>query len=361
MTVKRANGGGYVDLPADYVAEHVELAYASSAHRAQGRTVDTAHAAISPTTTREVLYVSATRGRHGNWLYVDVHYDPDPLTSHDQASEPVTAKEVLAGVLRNEGADMAAHEVIRHEHDEAEGMERLSAEYLTLATLAQEGRWDTLVARSGLTHAEFGAVRSSEVRGPLFAAFREAEARGLDIEATFPRLVAGRSLADAADVAAVLHGRVERWAQAAGRRRKPDNLIAGLIPRAQRVSDPEMARALAERDQAMEDRARTLAEQAVESRDAWVQSLGPAPSDPGRRARWLRNVSTVAAYRDRWHITGPRSIGSQDHVGSTEQMRERTRAKAAAQRALAIGRDSKNKDTSANLDPQIALTRGFER
>ena len=44
MTVKRANGGGYVDLPADYVAEHVELAYASSAHRAQGRTVDTAHA-----------------------------------------------------------------------------------------------------------------------------------------------------------------------------------------------------------------------------------------------------------------------------------------------------------------------------
>jgi hypothetical protein len=95
-------------------------------------------------------------------------------------------------------------------------MERLSAEYLTLATLAQEGRWDTLVARSGLTDAEFGAVRSSEVRGPLFAAFREAEARGLDIEATFPRLVAGRSLADAADVAAVLHGRVERWAQAAG-------------------------------------------------------------------------------------------------------------------------------------------------
>ena len=62
MTVKRANGGGYVDLPADYVAEHVELAYASTAHRAQGRTVDTAHAVVSPTTTREVLYVSGTRG-----------------------------------------------------------------------------------------------------------------------------------------------------------------------------------------------------------------------------------------------------------------------------------------------------------
>jgi hypothetical protein len=37
-------------------------------------------------------------------------------------------------VLRNEGADVAAHDMIRRQHYEAEGMERLSAEYLTLAT-----------------------------------------------------------------------------------------------------------------------------------------------------------------------------------------------------------------------------------
>ena len=151
MTVQRAIGGGMVVLPAAYVAEHVELAYASSAHRAQGRTVDTAHALVSSTTTREVLYVMATRGRESNRLYVDTHYDPDPQTSHDQASEPVTAKEVLAGVLRNEGADVAAHDMIRRQQSEAEGLERLSAEYLTLATLAQHERWDNLLARSGLT------------------------------------------------------------------------------------------------------------------------------------------------------------------------------------------------------------------
>ena len=51
MTVKRANGAGVVLLPADYAREHVELAYASTAHRAQGRTVDTADALVSPTTT----------------------------------------------------------------------------------------------------------------------------------------------------------------------------------------------------------------------------------------------------------------------------------------------------------------------
>lgn len=38
--------GAAVTLPADYVAQHVELGYASTVHRAQGLTVDTAHAVI---------------------------------------------------------------------------------------------------------------------------------------------------------------------------------------------------------------------------------------------------------------------------------------------------------------------------
>ena len=237
LTLQRRNGTGKVHVPADYVREHVELAYASTAHRAQGRTVDTAHAMVAPTTTREVLYVSATRGKEANRLYVDTHYDPDPQTSHGEALEPMTAKEVLVAVLRNEGAEVAAHEMIRREQHEAEGMERLSAEYLTLATEAQAERWDALLARSGLSDDDLASVAASAARGPLFAGLRDAEARGLDVEEALPKLVAGRSLADAADVASVLHGRVDRWSHAAGgRRRHTGHLIAGLIPRAQGVS-----------------------------------------------------------------------------------------------------------------------------
>jgi len=354
MMVQRANGGGVVMLPAAYVSEHLELAYASSAHRAQGRTVDTAHALVSSTATREVLYVMATRGRASNRLYVDTHYDPDPQTSHDQASEPVTAKEVLAGVLRNEGADLAAHDMILRQQAEAEGLERLSAEYLTLATLAQHERWDTLLARSGLTEADLAGVRASGAFGPLLAAFRNAEARGLDVEATFPRLVAGRSLADAADVAAVLHGRVDRWTEAAGgRSRRADNLIVGLIPRAQRVSDSEMAQALAERDQAMEERARTLADQAVESGQSWVKHLGTPPASPARRERWIREVSTIAAYRDRWHITGQSLVGRQSDMSSTEQTGQYQRALAAVARAAAIG--SAALEQQSRCGPEVAV------
>jgi conjugative relaxase-like TrwC/TraI family protein len=361
MTVQRAKGAGVVLLPADYVREHVELAYASTAHRAQGRTVDTAHALVSPTTTREVLYVSGTRGREGNWLYVDTRYDPDPETSHGQMTEATTVREVLAGVLRNEGADMAAHEMIRRAQSEAEGFERLSAEYLTLATMAQAERWDTLLEASGLRPSELDAVRSSEAHGPLLAAFREADAAGLDIEAAFPQLVAIRSLSDADDEAAVLHARVHRWTQAArGGRWGTDHLVAGLIPKVRGVSDPEMANTLAEREHAMETRARTLALQAVEARADWVRRLGPAPNDRGYRARWLHEVSTIAAYRDRWHITGPGTLGGGDDVKNIEQMSQLQRALRAAVHARAITHAGGAMQMSTTQDIEIGAVRGVD-
>jgi hypothetical protein len=184
----------------------------------------------------------------------------------------------------------------------------------------------------------------------------------LDIEAVFPQLVALRSLGDAADEAAVLHARVDRWTQAAsGRRRGSGGLIAGLIPRARGVADPDMARALAERERAMETRARTLASQAVEAREAWVRRLGRAPDDRGHRARWLREVSTIAAYRDRWRITGPRTLGGGDDVTSVEQTSQLQRALVAGERARAMSRAVGATETSTGHEVEIDAVRGVER
>ena len=105
---------------------------------------------------------------------------------------------------------------------------------------------------------------------------------GSDIETAFPQLVAARSLVDAEDIASVLRHRVERWTQAAGGRRQARaNVVAGLIPRAQGVTDPDLAAALTERDRAMEDRARTLADQAVEARHDWASRLPIRPNGSG--------------------------------------------------------------------------------
>ena len=58
-------------LPHDYVRDNVELGYATTTARAQGRTVDTAHVLIDNTMTREALYVAATRARTATHLYVE--------------------------------------------------------------------------------------------------------------------------------------------------------------------------------------------------------------------------------------------------------------------------------------------------
>lgn len=114
MRVRRANGGAVAVLPRDYVAENLELGYATTAHRAQGRTVDTAHAYVAATTVREPLYVMATRGRESNRLYVDTAHDPDAATSHgeDVHADPI---DILEAAVFASGADLSATETRRVE------------------------------------------------------------------------------------------------------------------------------------------------------------------------------------------------------------------------------------------------------
>ncbi|RLV49730.1 AAA family ATPase [Nocardioides mangrovicus] len=53
-------------LPHDYVAHHVQLAYATTVYGAQGVTVDTAHFTFGEQTGAASAYVAMTRGRHHN-------------------------------------------------------------------------------------------------------------------------------------------------------------------------------------------------------------------------------------------------------------------------------------------------------
>src|SRR5690606_32061308 len=61
-----------ITLPAGYVAEHVQLGYASTIHGAQGATVDTTHTVTTGAETRQALYVALSRGRQSNHLYLGV-------------------------------------------------------------------------------------------------------------------------------------------------------------------------------------------------------------------------------------------------------------------------------------------------
>jgi hypothetical protein len=335
MAVRRVFGGAQVVLPADYVTEHVELAYATTSYCSQSRTVDTTHSLVSPTTTREVLYVAATRGRESNTIYVDTSFDPDPTTGHDGTIAQQNAREVLAGVLANEGRDLSAHEILERAQRHSEDFSVLAAEYETLARAAQRQRWDALLGRSGLGADRLEQVRQSPAYGPLLAALRDAEAHGLDVGQTLPRLVAMRPLDDAEDPAAVLRDRVERWTEVVGSSRRTHmSLIAGLIPRAIGIMDPDLAWGLEERDGAMERRAWALAEQAIDRNQTWIRRLGTPPSDLRARERWIEAFTTVVAYRDRWNIDDDQlPLGPKDPARTIEATNERKLAQSALERA----------------------------
>jgi hypothetical protein len=332
-------------LPANYVVENVELAYATTVHRAQGRTVDTAHAFVSPTTTREVLYVAMTRGSDTNHLYVDTHYDPDPDTGHDELTEIPTALEVLAGVLRHEGADVSATDMIRQ--SQTQSIAALVAEYDTIVAMADGPRWDEVLSQSGLSDTEFAQAKSSPAYGALLAQLRDAKNRGFDVDIELPMLVTGRSFGDADDVVSVLHHRVDRYVTGVGYPSpRASELIAGIFPRPREIVDPDIVLALDDRADAIERRAHELAIIAIERGESWVQKFGDAPEAGQLYKQWTLEVAAGAAYIDRWLIDEPSTIPD-DAIVNLEQETQRIRVLSAAQRARVLAGAEDTPEVSA--------------
>ena len=322
--------GGAIVLPATYVAEHVDLGYAVTAHRAQGITVDTAHVVAADHTNRENFYVAMTRGRESNIAYVSV--DTADENHSRMPGEETTAKDVLIGILQRTGAELSAHQTITGEQDTWGSIAQLAAEYETIAAAAQRDRWATLIRSSGLTPEQTAAVIESDAFGPLSAELRRAEANGHDVERLLPTAVARYGLGDAEDIAAVLRHRLSLATATAGRShgRRPPKLIVGLIPEALGPMAPDMRAALDERRHLIEDRARNLAEEAIRINAPWTKRLGPKPQDRADRAHWGRAVVTIAAYRDRYGITSAKAVGGET-VTDTQRL-DRARAKAALRR-----------------------------
>ncbi len=80
-------------LPAGYVTSHVELAYASTAHGAQGDTVTAAHLVVGVHTGAASAYVGMTRGRIAN-------------TAHLIATDPADAREKWIAAFGRNRADL---------------------------------------------------------------------------------------------------------------------------------------------------------------------------------------------------------------------------------------------------------------
>ncbi|WP_223627709.1 MobF family relaxase [Microbacterium sp. EST19A] len=327
--------GGSVVVPAGYASEHLDLGYAVSSFRAQGITVDSSHVLTDASMTRETFYVAMTRGREENIAYVAVD-KPDPAHDgpHPGDDNEATARSVLFGVLQHVGAELSAHDSLAAEQDNWASIGQLAAEYETLAAAAQHDRWAALIRSSGISDNDAEAAIASPAFGALTAELRRAEANQHDIETLLPRLVRARGLGDAEDIATVLHDRVAKATSrppGAGRARTAPRLIAGLIPEATGIMPSEMRRALTDRRDLIENRANALLNTALTNKHEWITKLGTQPKQPRAAQAWRYGARTIAAYRDRYGITGSSPLGAPAETEA--QKTDATRARAALHRA----------------------------
>ena len=307
-------GAEAIHLPADYVAAQVELGYATTIHRAQGRTVDDCHVVVTPDMGRQALYVGMTRGKSANIAHIVTDGVQDDDLMPQFAQEPA---HILTDVLARDTAPDTARKAADRHADQVESVKRLANEYQTIA--AGDAAWGWQNALPRLLPGQADRLLADDYSDALAKELRRAGRAGLDVNTVLPALAGAKPLNEG-HPAADLAGRVAKARKAhtaAGGQRR---LIAGLIPAAPPSADPDIQRALAEREKLITARAGAVLHQALAENQPWTKDLGTAPANARVRSQWLEAARTVAAYRDRYSIIDPPSgpVSATSHDTSLE-------------------------------------------
>lgn len=287
-----------VTLPAAYVAEHVDLGYATTAHRAQGLTVDACHTLVGPGMSREALYVAMTRGRDANIAYVATDAVDPACDQLPDVHATRTGRQILEQVLATSSAELSATQMLVQRQTEARSLKTLSPIRETLVAEVDVRRWQPLLGECGLTGDQAERVLDSPARGALFAALREGDNLGHSMPRVLARLIAARPLNapddPTRDVAAVLHERVDRWLETAPERLHdappPPAASLGLADRTLLDTDERdpIQEAVAEIDALIAKRIEALLETSQDLADTRSPSqlhLDRSADDIGRRRR----------------------------------------------------------------------------
>ena len=195
LQVRHVEHGGTVTLPAAYVSEHVELGYALTVHRAQGATVDTAHALIDSRADRAGAYVGLSRGREENRLYVRLN-EGEKL---DEVLETVAA--------RHDGeAQLSVHESVDAIRAQQMNTAAAVAEYQEHAELAQQAVIADLMTQgmNRVTHFDLTGEDAATARS-LRAQMRQARYDGADTSELEAQMPTGAKASADADVTAVIN------------------------------------------------------------------------------------------------------------------------------------------------------------
>ncbi|PZQ49560.1 MAG: transfer protein Tra, partial [Phenylobacterium zucineum] len=137
LHARHTQSGRHVQLPADYVAESVELGYATTTHTAQGVTADTMHGMLAGNESRQQAYTMLTRGREANHAYLVVVGDGDPHTLiRPETINPLTPTDLLERILARDESPVSATTALRDAANPARQLGDATARYTDAVTFA---------------------------------------------------------------------------------------------------------------------------------------------------------------------------------------------------------------------------------
>lgn len=323
---------GRVTLPADYVAAHVELAYAETSHATQGRTVDRSFLFLDGPTGTRGIYVPLTRGRTSNEAFVVLNDErtaaevvaeavartwidqPATAVRLDRPSSPARPRDGGRAPLARPGhavvpAPLPERELralVSRAAEQCAAATRLSWRLRdhdrTLADLAERvAELSDQISHARVRLAE--ATRSlDEQDRPLRRRHHRDEIEGARREV---RSLPGRI----DDLERELD---ELWGDIEAERRAREQ--AERLGRAMRRGQPQRV------EQALDDDARARGMAAAhQPSPLLVSHLGSVPDDPKARERWVEAAGRIAQHGALWPVADDVPLGPPPLDGRPEQ------------------------------------------
>lgn len=335
-------------VPARYLRESAELAYAGNAYVAQGRTVDRGHLVVTPAMDRASAYVGMTRGRESNNMYVATGA-PEPGAMDRKRREAYIAAQiawanrlieagkpeeaakvnlippdvplrerapweaVVAQVLAKDDPELTAIEQLRATQD-------LVTHPAHLVDLA-EAFWHRDVVpqieeeiRARIGDEAYQRYQADPERPAFLQLLREHEIGGRTVAESLDAIT-GRDFAGTKSVAAVLHGRLEK---------EPPPARGQTQTFAERVPGGAAQPLIEETYKAADARQAHVGRQLAERPEPWALKAWGAPSaEPGAlREDWERRAGIVGVYRELAGIENPEQALGPAPGGSRAVVRE---------------------------------------
>jgi conjugative relaxase-like TrwC/TraI family protein len=345
-------------------SRRVDLAYARTDMRSQGRTEQRALLALDGAEDMQGGYVQLTRSKERTDLYLTV--GPEPLGPDEEgphpAREPRASGELLSRVLTRDGSKTLATDT-----PDVPDVRRLS----TRALRAERDRLAHLRAQCPPDRSrELGlaaqrAAEAEQARQQARADHQAASEQVTALAGSWRRDLQGARdrLVLAEHAVATTTGQADQAVERLGILRRAQQRHLGWMEahgEELRVQERAVAREAAWRRR-VDERALAL------DPPAWlVAELGPVPSDPQERAVWRAAAAELDAYRRAYGLDHDRSA---EHVrgrvardGRAAPVAEAPTAEPAGGRSVSPGRRGRDQRTHQRGDlgrrPTVAVDRG---